>query len=261
MNKGNLLDTKLTYYEVLGLEKEATPQEIKRAYRKLAIAFHPDKHVNSPEKEIMYAEQVMARVNKIYSVLMDEDNRRDYDQNGDVDDKVSRYATKENSPIFDELFRNIEIPTEHSYTALTFAQIKPAQAIFGGPIKVMVYDEENDDTEGTEIEVEIPSGVTTNTILTYFDMVQFKNRTIPSNVAVALSINSSKKLRIQDNDIIVNIPKDQAKNLKTVAIGRNQITLPKRSIADDKNNTFTYKNLGINNKIENTTGNLIVKAV
>lgn len=261
MENINLLNHELTYYEVFGVERDATPQEIKRAYRKLAISFHPDKHVNSPEKEIAYAEQVMARANKIYSVLMDEDNRLDYDTNGEVDEKKSRYATKENSPIFDELFRSIEIPMEHPYTVLTFAQIKPAQAILGGKIKVIVYDEENGDEVGTELEIVIPSGVTTNTILTYFDMVQFKDRTIPSNVAVALSINSSKKLEIQENNIIVNIPKDQVKSLKTVAIGKHQIILPKKSIVNETNGTFTYKNLGIENKIENITGDLIVRAV
>ena len=68
---------KRDYYEVLGLSKGASAEEIKKAYRKLAIKYHPDKNPNNSEAEEKFKEAAEA-----YSVLSDEDQRRRYDQFG-----------------------------------------------------------------------------------------------------------------------------------------------------------------------------------
>lgn len=68
---------KRDYYEVLGLSKGASAEEVKKAYRKLAIKYHPDKNPNNPEAEEKFKEAAEA-----YSVLSDEDKRRRYDQFG-----------------------------------------------------------------------------------------------------------------------------------------------------------------------------------
>ncbi|MDO4680851.1 MAG: molecular chaperone DnaJ [Aerococcus sp.] len=64
------------YYDILGVSKDATQQEIKRAYRKLAKKYHPDLN-DSPEAEEKYKE-----VNDAYEVLGDEQKRKQYDQYG-----------------------------------------------------------------------------------------------------------------------------------------------------------------------------------
>ena len=64
------------YYEVLGLERTADEREIKRAYRKLAMDFHPDRN-SSPEAEERFKE-----ASEAYEVLSDPDKRRVYDRAG-----------------------------------------------------------------------------------------------------------------------------------------------------------------------------------
>ena len=68
---------KRDYYEVLGVEKTASEAEIKKAYRKMAIQYHPDKNPGDKEAEEKFKEAAEA-----YSVLSDKDKRARYDQFG-----------------------------------------------------------------------------------------------------------------------------------------------------------------------------------
>jgi len=71
------MDNKRDFYEVLGVSKTATPEEIKKAYRKLAIKYHPDKNPGDKEAEEKFKEAAEA-----YDVLSDADKRARYDQFG-----------------------------------------------------------------------------------------------------------------------------------------------------------------------------------
>ena len=68
---------KRDYYEVLGIQKGASEDEIKKAYKKLARKYHPD--MNPGDKE---AEEKFKEVNEAYSVLSDERKRANYDRYG-----------------------------------------------------------------------------------------------------------------------------------------------------------------------------------
>ena len=70
-----MADTKRDYYEVLGVSKSASDDEIKRAYRGLAKKYHPDKNPGDKEAEAKFKE-----ANEAYDVLSDKDKRQKYDQ-------------------------------------------------------------------------------------------------------------------------------------------------------------------------------------
>ncbi|HPE46014.1 MAG TPA: DnaJ domain-containing protein, partial [Deltaproteobacteria bacterium] len=69
--------TKRDYYEILGISRSASPEEIKKAYRQLALRYHPDRNPGDHEAESRFKEAAEA-----YEVLRDTEKRRIYDQYG-----------------------------------------------------------------------------------------------------------------------------------------------------------------------------------
>src|SRR5947209_18417844 len=65
------------YYEVLGVQRNVSEEEVKRSYRKLAVKFHPDKNPDDP-----HAEEKFKELGEAYDVLMDADKRSAYDRYG-----------------------------------------------------------------------------------------------------------------------------------------------------------------------------------
>jgi molecular chaperone DnaJ len=92
---------KLDYYEVLGVSKDATLDQIKAAYRKLALQYHPDRN-KSPE-----AEEKFKQISEAYAVLSDETKRAQYDQFGH-EGFQGRYTQEDifRSANFEDFFRD-----------------------------------------------------------------------------------------------------------------------------------------------------------
>ena len=71
------MSTKRDYYEILGVSKGASAEEIKKAYRKLAVQYHPDKNPDNKE-----AEEKFKEIAEAYAVLNDTNKRQQYDRFG-----------------------------------------------------------------------------------------------------------------------------------------------------------------------------------
>ena len=73
---------KRDYYEVLGVDKNATDEELKKAYRKVAMKYHPDRQTDKSEAEKKEAEEKFKEAAEAYDVLSNKDKRARYDQFG-----------------------------------------------------------------------------------------------------------------------------------------------------------------------------------
>ena len=68
---------KRDYYDVLGVNKSATPEELKSAYRKLAVKYHPDKNPGDAK-----AEEKFKEASEAYGILSDKEKKQNYDNFG-----------------------------------------------------------------------------------------------------------------------------------------------------------------------------------
>jgi len=149
---------KQDYYEVLGVQKGASTEEIKSAYRKLALQFHPDRNKEPG------AEEKFKAISEAYAVLSDEEKRKRYDTYGHVGADEAFRGSESN---FEEIFRDMGFGGFRDI----FEQMFGSRGGFGGfgddlfgfggrrKGRDIVYDMEltlEDVLKGRKEEVEIP---------------------------------------------------------------------------------------------------------
>lgn len=95
-------------YAVLSLDSSATSDAIKKAYRRLALIYHPDKHANSSEEARAEVSTKFQQVGFVYAVLSDEKRRARYDKTGRTDEGFDLQAGEDGwEAYFEDLFESV----------------------------------------------------------------------------------------------------------------------------------------------------------
>lgn len=118
---------KRDYYEVLGVKKTATEEEIKKAYRKLAMKHHPDRNPGNKQAEERFKE-----INEAYAVLSDKGKRQQYDQFG-PSGFSQRYSQEDIFRGFDisDLFKDLGFSTNDVFSRIFSGAGRGAKARYG----------------------------------------------------------------------------------------------------------------------------------
>ncbi|RTG81321.1 DnaJ subfamily C member 7 [Schistosoma bovis] len=103
------------YYKILGLKKNASSDDIKQAYRKSALLYHPDRHTSADEATVKEKERKFKEIGEAYSILSDPVKRRQYD-NGELsgDDAFGQGNVSAHN-LFTQVFPGFGTSTVHFY--------------------------------------------------------------------------------------------------------------------------------------------------
>ena len=96
---------KKDYYKILGVKNDASIDEIKKAFKKLALKFHPDRYAGKSEKEKKEAEEKFKEIAEAYGVLSDKEKKEKYDKFGDEDATFDSGFSGFSTMDFDNFFK------------------------------------------------------------------------------------------------------------------------------------------------------------
>lgn len=141
------------YYEILGVPRNATQEEIKKRYRELVMKYHPDLHKDDPE-----AAKKMAEINEAYEVLSDPEKRAQYDKYGAVGPQAGGFDYSSYGPagFGEDLFSDIgEILRNFGFGGFDFGAATKERTYRGEDIEVEIKIPFKEAVLGTEKEISV----------------------------------------------------------------------------------------------------------
>jgi curved DNA-binding protein len=184
----------MDYYEVLGVKKDCSAQDIKKAYRKLAMKYHPDR--NKGDKE---AEEKFKKISEAYAVLSDDEKRKQYDTFG-ASGFQQRYSQEDIFRGFDlgDILKEFGLGGMGGGFRASSGQGSPFETFFfqsGGPGGPHTYQQQP--VRGSDLNYEL--AVSLHDILHGSDKtisLRKDGKTENVNVKVPKGIKAGQKLRL-----------------------------------------------------------------
>lgn len=194
------------YYQILGVAKKATAAEIKKAYRKLAVKWHPDKNPNNKAA----SEEKFKKISEAYAVLSDPEKRQQYDNFGSADQYRQQYSQEDIFRGFDldEILRSFgfggarggggrtTFHTGRRGGVSSHESEDPFAGIFGGMGGSEHYGREMTQ-KGQDVEYNLSISLEESVLGADKKLsLQIENRIEEINVKIPAGISTGKKLRL-----------------------------------------------------------------
>lgn len=239
------------YYKILNISKTAAPEEIKKAYRALALKYHPDKNPGN-----LQAEEQFKEVNEAYNVLSDPDKKQKYDNLGSNWEQYAdrgttsggNYGHSRRDSVFSDFFESIfgfAEPTGrrrtkgHDYKANISISLEDA---FHGTSRII-------NANGKRLNVNLKPGIKDGQVLKMTHHgAPGTNGGKPGDLYVTVNVNKHRKFTRKENDLYADEPLNAITamlggNLTVGAIDKSvKINIPEGT---DSNKTFRLKNMGM----------------
>ncbi|MES2613805.1 MAG: J domain-containing protein [Bdellovibrionota bacterium] len=178
----------MKYYDLLGVNKNASTDEIKKSYRKLAMQYHPDRNQGNKA-----AEEKFKEISEAYAVLSDNEKRRQYDMLGD-----SRFSQQQGANFHEDVFNNIDFDSifrEMGFSSFSGFGRQGGRGRKAGPFR----QQEPEDYSKYDIEQNIDIGFMEayNGSERQINFSLSNGEKIDTRIKIPAGIEGGKKLRIK----------------------------------------------------------------
>lgn len=225
------------YYDILELQKDCSDDDIKKSYRKLAMKWHPDKHMNDNENLKKQAEEKFKDINQAYEILGDSDKRKQYDEFGEnVFTNNNNYQFNNASNVYNSFFKSFNMTDSFSFAdSMPFfnhtkqREIKDEpilidlgltlEELYNGTHKKMKierknYNGKNVQNESEILTVNVMPGWKEGTKITFNNKGDIKPNIEPADIIFTIKQKAHNTYSREDNNLIMimNISYDEVLN-------------------------------------------------